>query len=222
MIELQGVVKRYERPVRIEILRGIDLTLSAGLWTSLMGPSGSGKSTLLSILAGLDLPSEGRVLVDGVDLGSLSEDGRARLRAEKMGFVFQSFRLLPALTVLENVLVPLEIRGLSGAAERTRALELLERVGLSHRLTHSPLQLSGGEQQRVAIARAFVARPKILFADEPTGNLDSSNSRKILELLRELQRDSGATLVVVSHDPEVAALADLRVRMSDGRLETQA
>jgi putative ABC transport system ATP-binding protein len=208
--------------VRIEILRGIDLTLSAGLWTSLMGPSGSGKSTLLSLLAGLDLPTEGRILVDGQDLSALDEDGRARLRAEKMGFVFQSFRLLPALTVLENVLVPLEIRGLAGPDERKRALDLLDRVGLSHRLTHSPLQLSGGEQQRVAIARAFVAKPKILFADEPTGNLDSTNSRKILELLRELQRDSGATLVVVSHDPQVAALADLRVRLNDGRLENGA
>ncbi len=187
-----------------------------------MGPSGSGKSTLLSLLAGLDLPTEGRILVDGQDLSALDEDGRARLRAEKMGFVFQSFRLLPALTVLENVLVPLEIRGLAGPDERKRALDLLDRVGLSHRLTHSPLQLSGGEQQRVAIARAFVAKPKILFADEPTGNLDSTNSRKILELLRELQRDSGATLVVVSHDPQVAALADLRVRLNDGRLENGA
>jgi putative ABC transport system ATP-binding protein len=180
----------------------------------IVGPSGSGKTTLLGLLAGLDTPSGGSVLLDGVDLGALDEDARARLRGSKVGFVFQSFQLVPTLTAAENVQVPLELRGERGA--RARARELLARVGLGDRTHHYPTQLSGGEQQRVALARAFVNRPRVLFADEPTGNLDSATGARVIELMEELNRDSGTTLVLVTHDAELAARAGRIIRLADG------
>jgi len=181
-----------------------------------MGPSGSGKSTLLSLLAGLDIPTSGEVHLASRNISRLSEDERALFRAENIGFIFQSFRLLPTLTVLENVSVPLEILGRH--QDLAYAEELVERVGLAHRKHHSPQQLSGGEQQRVAVARAFVTRPKILLADEPTGNLDDENSEVILNLLGDLQRLHRSTLLVVSHDPSVAARANIRLKLQKGVL----
>jgi putative ABC transport system ATP-binding protein len=181
-----------------------------------MGPSGSGKSTFLSLLAGLDLPTSGTLKLAGQDISRLDEDARALFRAENIGFIFQSFRLLPTLSVLENVCVPLEILGRGD--DKQEAVELVKRVGLEHRMHHSPLQLSGGEQQRVAVARAFVTRPKILLADEPTGNLDDENSLVILDLLADLHRTHKSTLLVVSHDPSVAARADIRLSLRKGSL----
>jgi putative ABC transport system ATP-binding protein len=181
---------------------------------AIVGPSGSGKTTLLGLLAGLDVPSRGTVVLDGADLGRLGEDARARLRGEKVGFVFQSFQLIPTLTALENVQVPLELRGEPDAA--ARAGELLDRVGLAGRGHHFPAQLSGGEQQRVAIARAFVNAPRILFADEPTGNLDASTGARIVELLEALNRESGTTIVLVTHDLALASRADRIIRLADG------
>jgi putative ABC transport system ATP-binding protein len=183
-----------------------------------MGPSGSGKTTLLGLLAGLDRPTRGTVRLDGQDLGSLSEDARARLRAEKVGFVFQTFQLLPTLTALENVLVPIELRGGDGNGAQARAKALLERVGLGDRLDHYPIQLSGGEQQRVGLARAFAAQPKVLFADEPTGSLDAETGRAVIELLVELNRDAGTTLVLVTHDPALAARATRVIHLAGGAI----
>jgi putative ABC transport system ATP-binding protein len=180
-----------------------------------VGPSGSGKSTLLALLAGLEQPTGGLVVLDGALLSLLSEDERARLRAEKVGFVFQSFHLIPTLTARENVQVPLELRG---EEARARAAELLERVGLADRGHHYPAQLSGGEQQRVALARAFIHRPRILFADEPTGNLDAENGRHVVDLMAELNRELGTTLVLVTHDPELASRARRLIRLADGAL----
>jgi len=197
----------------ITVLRDITFDLEAGGFLAVTGPSGSGKSTLLGLLAGLDRPTRGRVVLDGHDLGTLSEDERARLRAEKVGFVFQSFHLIPTLTAQENVQVPLELRGEEG---RARASELLARVGLADRGHHYPAQLSGGEQQRVAVARAFSHRPRLLFADEPTGNLDATNGANVVELLVELNRELGTTLVMVTHDPEVASRARRVLRLRDG------
>lgn len=200
----------------MSVLKNLDFSIQSGEWVSITGPSGSGKTTLLSLLAGLDLPSSGSLLLDEQRLETLSEDQRADFRARNMGFVFQSFRLMPTLTALENVQVPLELLGQKDSESAARAM--LERVGLSRRLSHYPSELSGGEQQRVAIARAFVARPKILFADEPTGNLDSKNGKQVLDLLREMQADFASTLVVVTHDPQVAALAQREFRLKDGEL----
>jgi len=202
------------------VLQGVDLVVSAGEFVSIIGPSGSGKTTLLGLLAGLDRPTRGTVRLLGQDLGALTEDGRARLRVEKVGFVFQTFHLLPTLTALENVLVPLELRGggANGKAMRERAVSLLERVGLGARLDHYPSQLSGGEQQRVAVARAFANEPQVLFADEPTGNLDAETGRGVVELLLELNRESGATVVLVTHDLELAARGDRVVRLAGGRV----
>jgi putative ABC transport system ATP-binding protein len=197
----------------LTVLRDITFALPAGGFLAISGPSGSGKSTLLGLLAGLDRPSSGRVVLDGHDLAVLSEDERARLRAEKVGFVFQSFHLIPTLTARENVQVPLELRGEDG---RARADELLARVGLGDRGHHYPAQLSGGEQQRVAVARAFAHRPRILFADEPTGNLDAANGSNVVALLRELNGELGTTLVLVTHDPELAAHAGRIIRLRDG------
>ena len=185
---------------------------------AITGPSGSGKSTLLGLLAGLDRPTSGRVLLDGHDLSALGEDERARLRSERVGFVFQSFHLIPTLTALENVQVPLELRGEDA---RGRAAELVERVGLKDRAHHYPAQLSGGEQQRVAVARAFVNRPKLLFADEPTGNLDAANGQNVVALLAELNREIGTTVVLVTHEPELAARADRVLRLRDGTIVTE-
>ncbi len=199
----------------ITVLRDITFELEAGGFLAVTGPSGSGKSTLLGLLAGLDRPTRGRVVLGGRDLAALTEDERARVRAEAVGFVFQSFHLIPTLTARENVQVPLELRGEEAHA---RAEELLERVGLGDRGHHYPAQLSGGEQQRVAVARAFANRPKVLFADEPTGNLDAANGRNVVGLLGELNRELGTTLVLVTHEADLAARAGRVIRLRDGAL----
>ena len=199
----------------LPVLKSITLDVPDGSFVAILGPSGSGKSTLLGLLAGLDRPTTGRVWLDGVELGSLSEDERARLRGEKVGFVFQSFQLIPTLTARENIQVPLELRGLEA---QKRADELLGRVGLSGRGHHYPAQLSGGEQQRVELARAFSHRPRVLFADEPTGNLDAATGARVIELMSELNREVGTTLILVTHDQSLAARAGRIVRLHDGAL----
>jgi putative ABC transport system ATP-binding protein len=201
---------------RLEILADIDLLIQAGETVAIVGASGSGKSTLLGLLAGLDLPSQGQIWVAGSCLNQLDEDGRARMRSQYVGFVFQSFQLLPSLTALENVTLPLELAGMNPAHQRGMAM--LKRVGLDHRLKHYPRQLSGGEQQRVALARAFVTEPKILFADEPTGNLDSKTGHTIIELLFELNREKQTTLVLVTHDETLAARCGRIIRLEAGRI----
>jgi putative ABC transport system ATP-binding protein len=199
----------------LPVLKSITLDVPDGSFVAILGPSGSGKSTLLGLLAGLDRPTTGRVWLDGVELGSLSEDERARLRGQKVGFVFQSFQLIPTLTARENIQVPLELRGLEA---QKRADELLGRVGLSGRGHHYPAQLSGGEQQRVALARAFSHRPRVLFADEPTGNLDAATGARVIELMSELNREVGTTLILVTHDQSLAGRAGRIVRLHDGAL----
>lgn len=199
---------------KLAVLRDVSFTIPQGAFVAIVGPSGSGKTTLLGLLAGLDTPTRGTVVLDGADLGTLSENDRARLRGEKVGFVFQTFQLIPTLTALENVQVPLELRGSEGAAERAR--DLIERVGLRDRGHHFPTQLSGGEQQRVAIARAFANSPRILFADEPTGNLDHATGHKIFELLQSLNSDGGSTIVLVTHDAALASRASRMIRLLDG------
>jgi putative ABC transport system ATP-binding protein len=201
---------------RLTVLKDITFTLEAGGFLAIVGPSGSGKTTLLGLLAGLDRPTSGHVVLDGVDLAGLDEDARARLRRERVGFVFQSFQLIPTLTARENVQVPLELAGAGDAAER--ADSLLSRVGLGERGHHYPSQLSGGEQQRVAVARAFSTRPKILFADEPTGNLDAANGETIISLMTALNTEFNTTLVLVTHDLELAALAHRTIRLADGAI----
>ena len=198
----------------LAVLRDVSFAVEQGDFVAIVGPSGSGKTTLLGLLAGLDTPTRGTVHLDGVDLGALGEDARARLRGEKVGFVFQSFQLIPTLTAQENVQVPLELRGDQRAAARAR--ELLERVGLRDRGHHFPAQLSGGEQHRDAVARAFVNAPRILFADEPTGNLDAGTGARIVELLEALNRESGTTIVLVTHDPGLAARTGRVIRLADG------
>ena len=223
MIVARNLIQRYSRnnaSPPLTVLGGIDLDIAAGEVVAVLGPSGSGKTTLLGLLAGLDRPTQGEVHLDGVPLDELSEDERAAFRAERIGFVFQSFQLIPTLTAFENVLVPLELlpaprRPEPREAER-RARELLERVGLGDRLDHHPSQLSGGEQQRVGMARAFANQPQILFADEPTGNLDTETGHGIVELLLALNRERGTTLVVVTHDPELAARAPRVVHLAGG------
>ncbi|MBY4597184.1 ABC transporter ATP-binding protein [bacterium BD-1] len=200
----------------LTILDGVGFTIPRGEAVAIVGASGSGKSTLLSLLAGLDVPSEGEVRLDGEPLSRLDEDGRARVRGEKVGFVFQSFQLLPSLTALENVMLPLELRGDDDAEGPARAI--LGQVGLAERLGHYPRQLSGGEQQRVALARAFVTRPSVLFADEPTGNLDTRTGQAIIELLFKLNREAGTTLVLVTHDEQLAARCRRVLRLDSGRL----
>lgn len=201
----------------LTILEGIDLQVNSGETVALVGASGSGKSTLLGLLAGLDLPSVGSISILGQSLSELDEEGRAKLRAEQIGFVFQSFLLLPTMTALENVMLPAELRGETDCEPRARAL--LESVGLGDRLHHLPPRLSGGEQQRVAIARAFMTRPRLLLADEPTGNLDSKTGEKVIELLFALNREHGTTLVVVTHDRELASRCQRQVVMVAGHLE---
>lgn len=198
------------------ILQNINLVVNAGEAVAVVGASGSGKSTLLGLLAGLDIPSSGKVHLDGEDIFTLDEDGRAALRGRLLGFVFQSFQLLPALTALENVMLPLELAGVNNA--RAPALELLERVGLGLRLKHYPKQLSGGEQQRVAIARAFVTHPQLLLADEPTGNLDSATGAQIIELMFELNHERGTTLILVTHDEAISSRCARRIRLAGGRV----
>jgi putative ABC transport system ATP-binding protein len=217
MLHCRSLSRTYRSGSRdIVVLKNITFSLEPGGFLAILGPSGSGKTTLLGLLAGLDRPSGGEVYLDGQSLGGLNEDQRARLRAEKIGFVFQSFQLLPTLTAQENVQVPLELRGTPNAAGKAR--ELLGRVGLSGREHHYPAQLSGGEQQRVALARGFSIGPKVLFADEPTGNLDASTGATIIDLMVELNRDLGTTLVLVTHDLDLAARAHRTIRLADGKV----
>ena len=217
MIELRGVSKTVPSGTgQLTILHPLDLTIERGRVVAITGPSGSGKSTLLGLIAGLDAPSEGHIILDDVDITTLGEDALARLRGVRVGIVFQFFHLLPSLTAFENVLVPMEIAGVRDAHPRARAL--LSEVGLSERAHHYPSQLSGGEQQRVAIARALANDPPILLADEPTGNLDSTTGRQIIDLLLAINRDRGTTLVLVTHDPDLARVADMSVALRDGRV----
>ena len=217
LLTLTGIERRYVQGEReLVILDGADMTLVKGEMVALVAPSGAGKSTLLALLAGLDSPTSGRVWLAGTDLTGLDEDGRARLRAQRVGFVFQSFHLVPSLTALENVMLPLELAGRADA--RRTALQALERVGLRQRTGHYPRQLSGGEQQRVALARAFVTRPAVLFADEPTGNLDTVTGARIGELLFELNASSHTTLVLVTHDDTLASRCARVFRMEAGRI----
>ena len=216
MIELRGVSKTVDSGGRpLTILHPLDYSIPSDRLVAIVGPSGSGKSTLLGLIAGLDAPTTGEVLIDGIDITKLSEDELARLRGEKIGFVFQFFHLVPSLTAFENILVPMEIAKRRDAVARAR--QLLEEVGLSDRGHHYPSQLSGGEQQRVAIARALANDPPIVLADEPTGNLDSTTGRNIMELLLGVHRARQTTLVLVTHDAELASLADSRLSLRDGR-----
>ncbi len=217
MLRTEGLGKRVELPAgSLVILDDVSLEIARGEAVAVVGASGSGKSTLLALLAGLDQPSEGEVWLDGQPISQLDEDGRARLRAARVGFVFQSFQLLPSLTALENVMLPLELAGQKQPEAEAR--QLLVRVGLGARLDHYPRQLSGGEQQRVALARAFASRPSLLFADEPTGNLDTETGRQVADLLFELNRQQGTTLVLVTHDERLAARCARQIRLASGRL----
>jgi putative ABC transport system ATP-binding protein len=214
MIRTESLTKQYLSGGQpLTVLKNITFEIAAGEIVAVVGPSGSGKTTLLGLMAGLDRPSSGRVVMDGQDLSQLSEDGLARFRGERVGFVFQSFHLLPTLTARENVEVPLELRGERGGP---RANELLARVGLQGREHHYPAQLSGGEQQRVALARAFSNRPRILFADEPTGNLDGTTGARVVEIMLELNREFGTTTVLVTHDMDLARKARRIIRLADG------
>ena len=218
MIKTSQLIKRVSTAEsELEILRGIDLEIKRGETAAIVGASGSGKSTLLGLLAGLDAPSSGEITLDGTNIVNLDEDQRATLRSEKVGFVFQNFQLLPALTALENVMLPLELAGIDGAREKSE--EFLSRVGLAERLHHYPRTLSGGEQQRVAIARAFASQPLILFADEPTGNLDTTTGATVVELLFGLNKEEGTTLVLVTHDNTLADRCQRKFTMTAGHLE---
>ena len=218
MIKTSQLIKRVSTAEsELEILRGIDLEIKRGETAAIVGASGSGKSTLLGLLAGLDAPSSGEITLDGTNIVNLDEDERATLRSEKVGFVFQNFQLLPALTALENVMLPLELAGIDGAREKSE--EFLSRVGLAERFHHYPRTLSGGEQQRVAIARAFASQPLILFADEPTGNLDTTTGATVVELLFGLNKEEGTTLVLVTHDNTLADRCQRKFTMTAGHLE---
>jgi len=220
MIELRGVSKSVPSgSSTLTILHPIDLVVPDGKVVAITGASGSGKSTLLGLIAGLDAPTSGQIAIDGVEITALDEDALARLRGMRIGFVFQFFHLLPSLTALENILVPMEIARVPGA--RPRAIALLDEVGLSERGHHYPSQLSGGEQQRVAIARALANDPPLLLAEEPTGNLDSATGRQIIDLLLEANRSRGTTLILVTHDPELAGVADMSIALRDGRVVSQ-
>ena len=217
MIDLRGVSKTVTSGTEpLTILHPLTTEIPRGQFVAIVGPSGSGKSTLLGLIAGLDSPTSGSVLIDGIDITRLDEDSLAKLRGEKIGFVFQFFHLIPSLTAHENVAVPMEIAGSADAGSRARAL--LEEVGLTGRAHHYPSQLSGGEQQRVALARALANDPPIVLADEPTGNLDSTNGRHIMDLLRTIHRTRGTTVVLVTHDAELAGQADARIVLRDGRV----
>ena len=217
IVRAQALTKQVATPDHVlTIVKDATFAVHAGEAVAILGASGSGKSTLLGLLAGLDVPSSGKVWIDGVDFFALDEDGRARLRGRMVGFVFQSFQLLPALTALENVMLPLELAG--GQDASARATAVLAQVGLGERLGHYPRQLSGGEQQRVAVARAFVTQPKLLFADEPTGNLDSTTGEQVIELLFAMNRERGTTLVLVTHDQALAARCDRRLSIVAGVL----
>jgi putative ABC transport system ATP-binding protein len=221
LIQVRSLTKSIDTGThRVQILKGIDLEIPRGQFAAIMGPSGSGKSTLLGLLAGLDSPTTGSVILDGEDITRLSEDKMAQVRGRKIGFVFQSYHLIPTLTAEENVLLPMELAGIENGG-RTRARELLARVGLDDRLDHYPVQLSGGEQQRVALARAFALRPPILLADEPTGNLDTATGAAILDLLLAMNREQGTTMVMVTHEQTLAASADRRIVLRDGLVVSQ-
>ena len=218
MIAVRDLVKTIRNgPREVQIIRGISFDVPSQQFVAIMGPSGSGKSTLLGLIAGLDAPTSGSVIVDGVDITALREDELAQLRGQKLGFVFQSYHLIPTLTAIENVMLPMEFSGASNGAT-ARAQHLLESVGLMDRRDHYPAQLSAGEQQRVALARAFMMKPAVLLADEPTGNLDSENGRHVLELLIRLNQEEGATLVLVTHDELLASHAERRIVLRDGRI----
>lgn len=220
MIETKSVIKKVNTSEgELQILHPISFTVRPGESVAIIGASGSGKSTLLGLLAGLDEVSGGHIMIDGEPLHSMGEEQRARLRGDKVGFIFQSFMLVQSLTALENIMLPAEIAGLSNP--KKRAQKILEQVGLEHRASHFPNQLSGGEQQRVAIARAFITNPKILFADEPTGNLDSANSTKVENLLFDLNKESNTTLILVTHDNELAQRCQRQLRMNAGELTEQ-
>jgi putative ABC transport system ATP-binding protein len=217
IVQAIGLTKQVAMSdTQLTILDDVSFDVASGEAVAIVGASGSGKSTLLGLLAGLDTPSSGVVRIDGADLFELDEDGRAALRAQWVGFVFQSFQLLPALTALENVMLPLELAGADDA--RAKAHSIIERVGLTARAAHYPRQLSGGEQQRIAIARAFVAQPKLLFADEPTGNLDSATGTQIIDLMFDLNRERRGTLVLVTHDEEISRRCTRSLRLAAGRL----
>ncbi len=220
ILSARGLTQTYRSGGRpLTVLHDVDLEVEAESFIAIVGPSGSGKTTLLGLLAGLDRPSAGSVVLDGDDLGALDEDARARIRARKVGFVFQTFQLIPTLTALENVQVPLELLDdAPSASVRERAEALLARVGLADRADHYPAQLSGGEQQRIALARAFANHPRILFADEPTGNLDAETGQRIIDLLVELNREGRTTLVLVTHDAELASRAHRIIRFAGGRV----
>lgn len=218
VIMIQGLSKTVELGnQKMSILSGVDLQVKKGEFLSIMGPSGSGKSTLMGLMAGLDSATTGSIRLAGTEVVGLSEDGLAKLRAKHVGIVFQSFHLIPTLTALENVALPLELAG-HGRKSVTRAAEVLQSVGLGHRLNHYPSQMSGGEQQRVAIARAFAPKPAIIFADEPTGNLDSTNGKAVIDLMMTQCHQEGTTLVLVTHDPKLGALADRTIYIQDGLL----
>jgi len=221
LIKVRALTKSIDTGThRVDILKGIDLEIPRGQFAAIMGPSGSGKSTLLGLLAGLDSPTSGEVILDGEDITSLSEDRMAQVRGRKIGFVFQSYHLIPTLTAEENVLLPMELAGMENGG-RVRSRELLDRVGLSGRFDHYPVQLSGGEQQRVALARAFALRPPILLADEPTGNLDTATGSAVLELLLAMNREEGTTMVMVTHEQALAGSADRRIVLRDGVVVSQ-
>jgi putative ABC transport system ATP-binding protein len=221
MIVVRNLVKTIRNgPTTVEIIRDISLEIPDRQFVAIMGPSGSGKSTLLGLIAGLDWPTSGSIEIDGTDITRLSEDKMAVLRGRKLGFVFQAYHLVPTLTALENVMLPMEMLGDNVSAAKPRAEYLLESVGLIDRRTHYPTQLSGGEQQRVALARAFMMKPSVLFADEPTGNLDSSNGQHVLELLLRLNTVEGATLILVTHDQALASHADRHIFLADGKVAT--
>lgn len=215
ILDVQRLTKTYRTGAgALTVLKDISFSLPQSATCAILGPSGSGKTTLLGLCAGLDRPTSGSVLLNGEPLGEMNEDERARVRNQHVGFVFQNFQLIPTLTALENVTVPMELRG--DRTARALGLELLQRVGLGERTDHFPTQLSGGEQQRVALARAFINRPKILFADEPTGNLDAETSSGIIEIMLELNRSAGTALVLVTHDPDVAKLTERTIRLRSG------
>jgi putative ABC transport system ATP-binding protein len=217
LIQVQNAKKVIQNGARrVEILKGISLTIPAGQFVAIVGASGSGKSTLLGLLAGLDSPSSGEIWLDGVPIHNLEEGQLAAVRGNKIGFVFQSYQLIPTLTALENVLLPFELNASGNGLDKARSL--LKSVGLAERMDHYPIQLSGGEQQRVALARAFVVEPPIVMADEPTGNLDSTNGRLVLDLLLDRNKRAGTTLVLVTHDAEVAAMADRKIVLRDGQI----
>jgi putative ABC transport system ATP-binding protein len=218
MIQVENLSKTIENPPsKVEILRGVSFDVPAGQFLAIMGASGSGKSTLLGLMAGLDTATSGRIVLDGTDITHLGEDAMARVRGRKIGFVFQNYQLVATLTAEENILLPAELSGMNGSS-RQRAKELLERVGLTNRAHHYPVQLSGGEQQRVALARAFITQPPILMADEPTGNLDSTNGQHVLDLLVRLNREEKATLVLVTHDRTLAEHANRILTLRDGQI----